>query len=163
MSYFYSAALVLVLAFLSSVAHGEEWVASRDQGFGFTYVFPRDIFIAAEGENKPSMYGFKSRDGHAKLLFSAWNNKEGRSPEGFKRWLIANTEGYNELTYRPRGRTWFVLSGYRDDHIYYEKVMFSCGGDVVNVFAISYPVGQRNRYDQMVERIEDHFRPGKGC
>ena len=28
------------------------------------------------------------------------------------------------MTYRPRGRSWFVLSGYRGDTIYYEKVMF---------------------------------------
>lgn len=163
MSYFRKACLIVALAFLSSAAHGEEWVESRDQDFGFTYIFPRDTFIPAEGESKPSMYGFKSRDGGAKLLFSAWNNKEGRSPEGFKQWLIANTEGYDEMTYRPRGRTWFVLSGYRDDNIYYEKVMFSCGGNVVNVFAISYPERERNHYDQVVERIEDHFRPGKGC
>jgi hypothetical protein len=40
------------------------------------------------------------------------------------------------MTYLPRGRTWFVISGYRGDDIYYEKVMFSCGGSVVNVLAI---------------------------
>lgn len=163
MAYFYNAFFVIALAFFSSDAHSEEWVESSDQGFGFTYLVPADTFVPAAGEDKPSMYGFKSRDGDAKLMFSAWNNKEGRSPDGFKRWLLANTEGYDELTYRPRGRSWFVLSGYRNDNIYYEKVMFSCGGDVVNVFAMSYPERQRHRYDQMVERIEDHFRPGKGC
>ena len=163
MSYFYKAFLILTLALFSSASQGDDWIRSNDQNFGFTYTFPADTFIPAEGESKPSMYGFKSRDGHAKLLFSAWNNKEGRSPDGFKQWLLANTEGYDELTYRPRGRTWFVLSGYREDNVYYEKVMFSCGGDVVNVFAISYPEGERNHYDQVVERIEDYFRPGKGC
>ena len=90
-------------------------------------------------------------------------NEEGRTPAAFKEWLIANTEGYDELTYRPRGRSWFVLSGYRGDNIYYEKVMFSCGGDVVNVFAMSYPVAERSHYDPIVERIEDQFRPGKAC
>jgi hypothetical protein len=67
-----------------------------------------------------------------------------------------------ELTYRPRGRSWFVLSGYRGNDIYYEKVMFSCGGKVVNVMAISYP-GDRGRYDPVVERMEDTFRPGRAC
>ena len=163
MAYFYNVLVVIALAFLPSAAHSEEWIGSRDQGFGFTFLVPAHTFVPADGEDKPSLYGFKSRDGQAKLMFSAWNNKEGRTPDGFKRWLLANTEGYDELTYRPRGRTWFVLSGYRGDNIYYEKVMFSCGGNVVNVFAMSYPQGQRDRYDQIVERIEDHFRPGNGC
>jgi hypothetical protein len=51
-------------------------------------------------------------------------------------------EGYDELTYRPRGHSWFVLSGYRGDDIYYEKVMFSCAGQVINVMAITYPSGK---------------------
>ena len=56
-----------------------------------------------------------------------------------------------------------MLSGYRGDNIYYEKVMFSCGGNVVNVFAMAYPAAERAHYDPMVEGIEDQFRPGKGC
>ena len=58
------------------------------------------------------------------------------------------------MTYVPRGRSWFVISGYRGDDIYYEKVMFSCAGSVVNVFAITYPQGLRHEYDRVVERME---------
>jgi hypothetical protein len=96
-------------------------------------------------------------------MVGAWNNREGRSPEQFKRWLMANAGGYDELTYRPRGRSWFVLSGYRGDDIYYEKVMFSCGGQVVNVMAVSYPSRERSIYDPAVERMEDTFGPGRSC
>jgi hypothetical protein len=55
------------------------------------------------------------------------------------------------------------MSGYRGDDIYYEKVMFSCGGRVVNVFAITYPRSTRRIYDQVVERMEDNFGPGGRC
>jgi hypothetical protein len=67
------------------------------------------------------------------------------------------------MTYVPQGRSWFVISGYRGDDIYYEKVMFSCGGGVVNVFAISYPERQRHLYDPVVEQMEDSFRPSTRC
>jgi hypothetical protein len=67
------------------------------------------------------------------------------------------------MTYVPRGRSWFVISGYRGDDIYYEKVMFSCAGGVVNVFAISYPEALRHLYDPVVEQMEDSFRPGHHC
>jgi hypothetical protein len=35
--------------------------------------------------------------------------------------MIANAGGYAEITYQPRGRSWFVLSGYRGDQAYYER------------------------------------------
>jgi hypothetical protein len=76
---------------------------------------------------------------------------------------MAKAGGYEDVTYRPRGRSWFVLSGYRDNDIYYEKVMFTCGGQVVNVMAITYPSEQRELYDSVVERMEDNFRPAHSC
>jgi hypothetical protein len=56
-----------------------------------------------------------------------------------------------------------VISGYRGDAIYYEKVMFSCAGQVVNVLAISYPKEARSLYDPVVEQMEDSFRPSSRC
>jgi hypothetical protein len=47
---------------------------------------------------------------------------------------------------------------------YYEKVMFSCAGGVVNVLAITYPkADKRELYDPVVEHMEDTFRPAKRC
>lgn len=82
MLYFCNALFVIALAFLSSVAHSEEWIASSDQGFGFTYLVPADTFVPAAGEDKPSMYGFKSRDGDAKLMFSASRHRRGSARLG---------------------------------------------------------------------------------
>ena len=56
-----------------------------------------------------------------------------------------------------------MLSGYRENNIYYEKVMFSCAGGVVNVLAITYPTDQRDLYDPVVEQMEDTFRPARRC
>ena len=77
--------------------------------------------------------------------------------------MIANAGGYEEITYQPRGRSWFVLSGYRGDQIYYEKVMFSCGARVVNILAIAYPTSERHQFDPVVERMEDTFKPSDEC
>jgi len=121
------------------------------------------LFTQIEGDGKPAFHYFVSPNSDAKLMVGAWNNREGRTPDQFKRWLIANAGGYDELTYRPRGHSWFVLSGYRGDDIYYEKVMFSCGGQVVNVMAITYPSGERDLYDPVVERMEDTFKPARSC
>ena len=139
------------------------WSHEQDRDLGFRFAYPRGLFTQIEGDGKPAFHYFVSPNSDAKLMVGAWNNHEGRSPDQFKRWLMANAGGYDELTYRPRGRSWFVLSGYRGDDIYYEKVMFSCGGQVVNVMAVTYPGKERNIYDQVVERMEDSFRPGPSC
>ena len=148
---------------LPATAGASRWALQTDPGIGFRYSYPVEAFSPLEGDGKPYFHYFASPSSDAKFLVGGWNNTRAQSPEGLKRWLIENVGGYDETTYRPRGRSWFVLSGYRGDSIYYEKVMFSCGGSLVNVFAITYPVDQRNLYDPIVERMEDSFRPGRRC
>jgi len=136
------------------------WAWDRDPDLGFAYSYPSEVFKRLEGDGKPSFHYFASADSEAKFLVGGWNNSAGQSPESFKRWMMENVGGYDELTYRPRGRSWFVLSGYREDTIYYEKVMFSCRDQLVNVLAITYPVAKRGMYDSIVERMENAFKPG---
>jgi hypothetical protein len=139
------------------------WSSERDPALGFAYSYPSDLFDRIEGDGKPSFHYFSSEDSEAKFLVGGWDNSAGQSPASLKRWMMENVGGYDELTYRPRGRSWFVLSGYRGDKIYYEKVMFSCRDRLVNVFAITYPISQREIYDPVVERMENAFTPGSRC
>ena len=154
---------VLIIAGLSVPAAASRWASETENDLGLRYTYPTDVFSPTEGDGKPYFHYFASPSSEAKFLVGGWNNAKGQSPASFKRWLMDNVGGYDELTYRPRGRSWFVLSGYRGKSIYYEKVMFSCGGSLVNVFAITYPTGQRDFYDPIVERMEDKFRPGGRC
>jgi hypothetical protein len=155
--------VVLSLASLGSAgAVPEQWTSQSNPEFGFSFSYPKTMFSQVPGE-RPSFHYFASTDTASKFLVGAWDNRNGTTPEEFKRWLVANAGGYDEVTYRPGGRSWFVLSGYRGEQIYYEKVMFSCGGRVANVYAMSYPTAQRARYDSVVERMEDYFRPGRNC
>ena len=139
------------------------WALQSDPELGFRYSYPAEVFSPLRGDGKRYFHYFASPSSEAKFLVGAWNNARGQSPEALKRWLVENVGGYDETTYRPKGRSWFVLSGYRGDSIYYEKVMFSCSGGFVNVLAITYPVSQRDKYDPIVERMEDTFRPGSRC
>jgi hypothetical protein len=158
-----AAVAIFAIAGLSVPAAASRWASETENGLGLSYSYPTDVFSRAEGDGKPYFHYFASKSSEAKFLVGGWNNAKGQSPAGFKQWLIENVGGYDELTYRPRGRSWFVLSGYRGNSIYYEKVMFSCGGSLVNVFAITYPTQRRDLFDPIVERMEDSFRPGDRC
>jgi hypothetical protein len=156
--------VLMVMAFAeNSDAHAsEEWATQRDPQFGFSFDYPAEMFAPTEGE-RPSFYYYVSEETDAKFLVGAWNSGQGNTPKEFKQWMLTHAEGYEDITYQPRGRSWFVLSGHRGDQIYYEKAIFSCSGQVVNVLAIAYPEAQRDRFDPVVERMEDSFKSGRGC
>jgi hypothetical protein len=156
--------LLLVMALAENGnAIASEWATQHDPQFGFSFTYPAEVFTRVEGE-RPSFYYYGSEETGANFLVGAWNNEQGSStPEDFKQWMLNHAEGYEDITYQPRGRSWFVLSGHRGDQIYYEKAIFSCSGHVVNVLAIAYPEAQRDRLDPVVERMEDNFKGGRGC
>ena len=138
----------------------EDWRVQQNPQFGFSFSYPQSVFTPLQS-NGLSLHRFVSSAGNAKLVVAAWETK-GRTPEEFKRWMLADSAGY-DITYEPRGRSWFVVSGYRGESIYYEKVTFSCGGRVANVLAITYPISKRDLFDPLVERMEDDFKPGPSC
>jgi hypothetical protein len=153
----------LAFTALEATAAMAAWRSEQDPDIGFTFSYPSEVFERTAGDGKPFFHYFASPDSNAKFIAGGWDNSAGQSPASLKRWMIENVGGYDALTYRPRGRSWFVLSGYRGDTIYYEKVVFSCSGRVVNVFAITYPAAQRDLYDSIVERMENSFKPGARC
>jgi hypothetical protein len=97
--------IAAVLPVSATVAATPPWSSEQDARLGFTYSYPHGLFSRIQGDGKPSFHYFVSQHSGAKLMVGAWNNREGRTPSEFKRWLMANAGGYNELTYRPRGRS----------------------------------------------------------
>lgn len=154
-------ASLLILAAAGPLAAAQGWRSFADGHAGVHISYPADVFLPRPSEGGSSARVFVSRDGGARFAIGARSSAEGESPAYFRRHLLGTDARYDNLTYGPRGRDWFVLSGYDGDNIYYEKVMFSCGRSVTSVFLISYPIAQRARYDGIVERMEDTFRPAR--
>lgn len=155
-------AAFLVTALAVAPAQAADWRAFVDTEFGAQALYPAHIFKPLPADPAIPGTSFVSADGQAKLAIGSWHNGENETPGQFRDKLLSDAR-YATLTYRPRGRSWFVLSGYRGDKIYYEKVIYSCGRRAVNAFAIMYPIAQRAHYDRIVERMEDHFKAGQRC
>jgi hypothetical protein len=94
------------------------------------------------------------------LAFGAVKNTEAHTPASYQAFTERETYRNDRITYRKRGRNWFVLSGFKGEKIFYEKVIFSCGGRLINGFALSYPARHNRAISPVIERIEDTFRPG---
>ena len=71
-------------------------------------------------------------------------------------------ESYSDyhVTYRRVSGSWFALSGEGNGKTFYEKVIFSCNGRLINSFAMIYPTTQSGLFDRVVEGIEKAFRAG---
>jgi hypothetical protein len=85
---------------------------------------------------------------------------DGHTPATYQRVLTQQSYPGLRVDYAPVGRTWAALSGTLKDRMVYEKVMFSCGGRIINSFVLVYPTSERGAFDPLVEAIEDSFRTG---
>ena len=157
-----SCALALFTLTLQTAMAHDGWRRFVDPAYGTAASYPAHIFRPQSADPARPGRTFLSADGRAKMAIGGWFNADNESLGAFKRRLL-NDGKHDHVTYQPRGRRWFVLSGYRGGDIYYEKVIYSCGRRVVNAFGISYPVELRWLYDPIVERMEDSFRAGWQC
>jgi len=140
----------------------EDWAVYQNERFGYRLVYPPRWFEAGPVSANGDSRAFTTPDGRARMVVFGAHNSEGLSLRDYRETLLGEYGNYEELTYSPVGKTWFVLSGYRGDTIYYQKVMFSCGGQIINVLSISFPAGDKPLFSPVIEKVEDRFRPGNG-
>jgi hypothetical protein len=97
------------------------------------------------------------------LLVGALPNAERQSVASYQDYVRRNSYPGFAIDYRPLGTNWFVLSGDGNGQTFYEKVMFSCDGRLINSFALIYPAADKRRFDVIVEGIQATFRPARHC
>ena len=90
-------------------------------------------------------------------------NEARQSVAGYQDYVQRNSYPGFAIDYRPLGTNWFVLSGDSNGQTFYEKVMFSCDGRLINSFALIYPTADKRRFDAVVEGIQATFRPARNC
>jgi hypothetical protein len=151
------------LACSPSVAQPHDWQTYSNGRYGFNFQYPTDVFSVERTAGAGDGHVFVAKDGDTRLLVGTLTNESRFSPDSYQDYIARNSYVDYRIDYRPVGRTWFALSGEGNGKIFYEKVMFSCAGRLINSFAMVYPTNQRSVYDPIVERIEDTFRPGRQC
>ena len=144
-------------------ALAEDWKEYRNERFGLSLYYPADVFMSDRTTEAGDGQLFVSQIGNARLLVGGLINDSGHSPASYQGYLARESYSQYQIDYRPIGQNWFVLSGEENGRVFYEKVMFSCGGRLINSFALLYSTDERETFDRMVERVEKSFRPGQNC
>ena len=146
-----------------SYAQPSDWSEHRNEKYGLSLKYPGEVFKLERTSEAGDGHVFVTQDGHARLLVGALVNASGFTPVAYQDHVARQSYGKFKVTYRPLGRSWFVLSGEGDGKIFYEKVIFSCSGRLINSFAMIYPIERRDVFDPLVEQIEDSFHAGATC
>jgi hypothetical protein len=155
--------LALVASALAANAQDLGWTTYSNPRFGGILRYPSEVFTSRRASEARDGVLFATEDGSAKLLVGAFENTEGYSPRSYQAFIARESYDGLRVDYAPVGQRWSVLSGTHGDTMIYEKAMFTCGGAVINSFALVYPIAEREFYDPIVEDIEDSFQPGAAC
>jgi hypothetical protein len=138
-----------------------ETATYRNQRYGFTLSYPHDQFQPQEPLVEEGR-AWVSRDGNARILAGALPNPDGMSLQDYRAYVLKESYAGAEIDYAPVRNTWFVLSGTRAGTMFYERVTFTCGGKLINSWAMLYPAAERRRYDRVVEQVAKSYRAGAG-
>ena len=160
------AALASSLLWFGPVAAQDQansWPQYRNERYGFSLHFPSSVFAVEKQSEAGDGQVFVSKDGEARLLVGALKNADALTPSAYQEFIARESYAAYSISYRRGGETWFVMSGEGNGKTFYEKVMFSCSGRLINSFAMLYPTEQRKAYDPIVEKIENSFRPAAQC
>jgi len=129
---------------------------------GFAIAFPEGVFKSEPVESNEDGQMYASPDGRARLLVGALVNEDQRPIGEYRELVMQESYAGAKLDYAPLKERWFVLSGVRQGNTFYERVTFTCGGKLINSWAMVYPSAEAQLYDRVVEAVARSYSPGAG-
>lgn len=141
-----------------------EWATIHNKRFGFQIAYPSELLFPIDtpsGDKEGRV--LQSADGKAKLLVATFENSDNLTLDGYRDFLLADVYANTSIDYSPQKSRWFVLSGIRGEQTFYERVTFSCGGKLINSWAMVYPTAERKLYDRVLEAIAKTYSAGAGA
>jgi hypothetical protein len=145
-------------------ARYDEWATITNKRFGFQIAYPSKILFPVETPSgTQDGRVLQSEDGKAKLLIATFENGEGLTLDAYRDFLLSGNYANTDIDYAPQKARWFVLSGVKGDQTFYERVTFSCGGRLINSWAMLYPTAQKKLYDPILEAVSRTYTAGAGA
>ncbi len=142
--------LDLALAPALAAAQPVQWVRYHVPQTGASVDFPSSIFTEDAGKPAEGYGGrFLSSDRRADLTVQSLANDAGTSPAVF----LARKNPPPDIEYRRVTSRFFVVSGFRDAKIWYNRCNFA--GRFVHCVLIDYPAAEKRQWDSVVTRISN--------
>jgi hypothetical protein len=164
--------LALWAAVFVAVAAGGYWTYGRyynsspaaaylpyqNKRIGYSISYPVNLLSPQAESADGTSQRFVSRDGRALLVATG---ATGRSTADLRDLYERQSRGATPenptrvVTYRVKRENWFVVSGYEQSRIWYEKTIAS--GDTLATFRLEYDEAQRQLYDPVAASVAASF------
>ncbi|MYL85009.1 hypothetical protein GTA51_18010 [Desulfovibrio aerotolerans] len=122
--------------------------------FGFDLCFPAGIFTAQPAPENNDGRTFVSRDGRIELL--VWGGHNALNRTLAQAFTEAKQEAGLAVTYQAMKNDWYVVSGYLDGKILYQKTWLR--GDVFYNLRLVYAESAREQADPILRAVVKSFR-----
>ncbi|NOT70733.1 MAG: hypothetical protein HOP09_05395 [Hyphomicrobium sp.] len=139
-----------------------DWATLKNERHGFAIAYPVAVFEQKTAPTTDEGRVLLSKDGKAKLLVGAFENADNNSLQDYRQFLLDQQYPGAAIDYDVIKQRWFVLSGTRNGEIFYQRVSFTCGGKLINSWAMLYPESERKTYDAVLTAIARTYTPGAG-
>ena len=146
----------------AATAVTQGWSSYKNERFGFQLSYPGGLFQRTETPNSERGALWTSTDGAARLIATASLNETSETIGAYRAFVMRETYADAKFDYTPAKNNWFVLSGRKDDRIFYERITFVCQGRFIYGWQLNYPASQKRKYDAIVEAIHRSYKPGRG-
>jgi hypothetical protein len=140
----------------------QDWAMLRNERHGFLIAYPVEVFEQRGQPQTDEGRVLYSRDGKAQLLVGAFANDDATTLAAYRDFLLQESYAGAHIDYAPVRGKWFVLSGSVGDREFYERVSFTCGGRLINSWAMIYPKAEAGFYNRIVEAVARSYTPGAG-
>lgn len=140
----------------------DDWATLKNERHGFAIAYPVSVFEQKSEPTTDEGRVLLSKDGKAKLLVGAFENEDNKSLEDYRQFVKDDQYAGAAIDYDVIKQRWFVLSGTRNGEIFYQRVSFTCGGKLINSWAMLYPETERKTYDRVLTAISKTYLPGAG-
>lgn len=149
-------ALAGILSFsLEASAQDLDWGVYRDEVHGCRLEYPLALFTRdPEEPEEPQRFSSEDDSTYFRVM-GAENSAKWTTRDIKEKYLRADMPG--DVTYERTKRDFLVLSGYRDELIFYTKVAVSDDRHTACILDITYPRSRKKEFDGIVTRMSHSF------
>ena len=119
--------------------------------YGFSIAYPVGILVPQGESDNGDGQRFASRNGSASLVAFGENRLDRSLADEFR-----SAQENRSVTYKVLKRDMFVVSGFGNGKIFYQKTLLR--GNSFKTFVIEYDEGERGTFDPITSRIANSFR-----